>query len=185
MSKVKLNLIAAACENMGIGVNGTLPWRLKKEMAFFNKMTTKVKDPAKTNAIIMGRKTWDSIPNQFRPLNKRVNIVLTSQVNSLKENVSEEVIVVPSLDEAIEYINGRPDIESTWVIGGSYVYKAAIEHPNCDKIYLTEIQNTFNCDIFFPNIDKQKFHLIEEDGVPTEKQTEGDISYYFRIYKRL
>ncbi|XP_045457647.1 dihydrofolate reductase [Melitaea cinxia] len=185
MSKVKLNLIAAACENMGIGFNGTLPWRLKKEMAYFTEMTTKVKDPAKKNAVIMGRKTWDSIPNKYRPMSDRANIVLTSQVNALKENVPEEVIVVSSLDEAIEYIKGCPDIESTWVIGGSYIYKAAIDHPNCDKIYLTEIKKSFNCDTFFPNIDKQKFQLIEEEGVPTEKQTEGDISYYFRIYKHI
>ncbi|CAB3241669.1 unnamed protein product [Arctia plantaginis] len=185
MSNVKLNLIAAACENMGIGVNGTLPWRLKKEMAYFTTMTTKVKDPSKMNAIIMGRKSWDSIPPKFQPLSNRLNIVLTHQVDTIKEKVPEDVVVVSGLDEAIKHIEGRQDIESTWVIGGSAIYQAAMSHPNCGKIYLTEIQKSYDCDTFFPNIDKQQFHLVDEEDIPEERQMEGDISYYFRVYKKL
>ncbi|XP_023946094.2 dihydrofolate reductase [Bicyclus anynana] len=185
MSKVKLNLIAAACENMGIGANGTLPWKLKTEMAYFTTMTTKVSDDNKTNAVIMGRRTWDCIPVKYRPLINRVNIVLTHQVDAIKEKAPDGVIVVPSLDEAISYIESRDDIESTWVIGGSSIYKAAMEHPNCGKIYLTEIQKSFTCDTFFPNIDKQQFHLVDEEEVPGERQVEGDISYFFRVYRRL
>ncbi|XP_050359102.1 dihydrofolate reductase [Nymphalis io] len=185
MSKVKLNLIAAACENMGIGINGSLPWRLKNEMLYFTNMTTKVKDSTKINAVIMGRKTWDSIPTKYRPLNNRINIVLTRQVDTVKKDTPDDVIVLPGLDEAISYINGREDIESSWVIGGSFIYKAAMEHPNCDKIYLTEIQKNFECDTFFPTIDRQQFHLVDEEGVPKDRQKEGNIDYYFRVYKRL
>ncbi|XP_061726570.1 dihydrofolate reductase [Cydia pomonella] len=185
MSKVKLNLIVAACENMGIGANGTLPWRLKKEMAYFTTMTTKVSSPDRVNAVIMGRITWDCIPDKYRPLANRVNIVMTRQVDNLNNKVPEGVIVVPSLDEAIKYIDNRPDIESTWVIGGSSIYEAAMAHPNCGKIYLTEIQKSFDCDTFFPNIDKQQFHLVNEEEIPEERQVEGDISYFFRVYKRL
>ncbi|KPJ10890.1 Dihydrofolate reductase [Papilio machaon] len=185
MSKVKLNLIAAACENMGIGVNGTLPWKLKKEMAYFTTMTTKVKDESKLNAVIMGRITWDCIPDKYRPLNNRVNIVMTHHIDEVKAKVPEGVIVVPSLDEAVKYIEGREDIESTWVIGGSSIYKAAMEHENCGKIYLTEIQRSFDCDAFFPNIDKQQFHLVDEEEIPGERQLEGDISYFFRVYRKL
>ncbi|XP_063898217.1 dihydrofolate reductase [Helicoverpa armigera] len=185
MSKVKLHLIAAACDNMGIGVNGALPWRLKKEMAYFTTMTTKVLDPTKVNAVIMGRRTWDCIPDKYRPLSDRVNIVLTHNVESVKENVPEGVVVVPGLDEAVKYIESREDIESSWVIGGSSIYRAAMTHPNCGKIYLTEIQKSFDCDTFFPNIDKQQFHLVDEEEVPGERQEEGNISYYFRVYKKL
>ncbi|KAI8441375.1 hypothetical protein MSG28_014992 [Choristoneura fumiferana] len=185
MSQVKLNLIAAACENMGIGAKGTLPWRLKKEMAYFTTMTTKVSSPSKVNAVIMGRITWDCIPLKYRPLKDRLNIVMTRHVEKVKETVPEGVVVVPGLDEAIKYIDGREDVESTWVIGGSHIYQAAMAHPNCGKIYLTEIQKSFNCDTFFPNIDKQQFHLVDEEEVPEERQVEGDISYYFRVYKRL
>ncbi|XP_011549297.3 dihydrofolate reductase isoform X2 [Plutella xylostella] len=187
MCKTKLNLIAAACENMGIGSNGALPWRLKKEMAYFSTMTIKVKDPSKVNAVIMGRRTWECIPPKYKPLSERVNIVLTHNVDVLKEKVPEGVIVVASIDEAISYIEGREDIESTWVIGGSSIYQAAMEHPNCGKIYLTEIQRSFECDTFFPKIPQEVFKQVQvkEDEIPEEKQTEGDISYYFRVYKML
>ncbi|XP_072937675.1 dihydrofolate reductase [Epargyreus clarus] len=185
MSKIKLNLIAAACENMGIGSNGTLPWKLKKEMSYFTTMTTKVKDPEKINAVIMGRKTWDSIPLKYRPLADRVNVVLTNNVETVMATVPDGVIVVPGLDEAISLVESRPEIESTWVIGGSSIYKAAMNHPSCGKIYLTEIQRSFDCDTFFPNIDKQQFHLVDEEEIPGERQVEGDISYYFRVYRRL
>lgn len=57
-------------------------------MAYFTTMTTKVKDPKKINAVIMGRRTWDCIPEKYRPLSNRVNIVLTHNVNSIKEKVS-------------------------------------------------------------------------------------------------
>lgn len=64
-------------------------------------------------------------------------------------------------------------------------FQAALTHPNCGKIYLTEIQKTFTCDTFFPNIDKQQFQLVNEEDIPEEKQSEGEISYFFRVYKRL
>ncbi|XP_028166390.1 dihydrofolate reductase [Ostrinia furnacalis] len=185
MSKIKLNLIAAACDNMGIGVNGTLPWRLKKEMAYFTTMTSKVNDPQKTNAVIMGRTTWDCIPLKYRPLSGRVNIVLTHHVDKIKAEVPEGVVVMPGLDEAVKYIENRDDIESTWVIGGSSIYKAAMDHPCCGKIYLTEIQKTYKCDTFFPSIDKENYQLMDEEDVSSEKQVEGDITYYFRVYKKL
>ncbi|XP_026316371.1 dihydrofolate reductase-like isoform X3 [Hyposmocoma kahamanoa] len=147
MSKVKLNLIAAACDNMGIGVNGTLPWRLKNEMAYFSKMTSGVTDSSKKNAVIMGRQTYDCIPDKYRPLSGRVNIVLTRSVEELKK-------------------------------------RRSMVHPACDKIYLTEIQKSFECDTFFPSIDHGQFVLVTEDGVPQDLQQEGDTPYYYRIYKK-
>lgn len=76
---LKLYLIAAASENLGIGINGNLPWRLKSEMAFFTHMTSKTKDIKKKNVVVMGRRTWDCIPPKYRPLQGRINIVLTRQ----------------------------------------------------------------------------------------------------------
>ena len=80
--KMKINLIVAACgKSLGIGLNGELPWRLKSEMKYFSETTTKTKDPSKINAVIMGRKTWESIPMKFRPLKNRYNIILSRQAN--------------------------------------------------------------------------------------------------------
>ncbi|XP_047513999.1 dihydrofolate reductase [Pieris napi] len=184
MPKIKLNLIAAACENMGIGVNGTLPWRLKNEMAYFTKMTSVVQDNSRQNAVIMGRVTWDCIPPKYKPLSDRINIVLTRNVDEVKKGVPNGVEVVNNLDEAIKLIESRSDIEAAWVIGGSHIYKAAIEHPNCEKIYLTEIQKKYECDTFFPDFDRKQFQLVNEDGVVSDKHTENGIEYYTRVYKK-
>ncbi|KAJ2938303.1 hypothetical protein O0L34_g13220 [Tuta absoluta] len=185
MSKVKLNLIAAASENMGIGVNGTLPWRLKKEMAYFTSMTTKTSDPNKKNAVIMGRVSWDCIPDKFRPLVNRVNIVLTRNVDELKKKVPEGVVVVSGLEGAVQYVDSREDIENAWVIGGAAVYKLALAHPNMCRVYLTEIQKHYECDTFFPKLDLTRFKTVQPDDVPAEKQEENGIQYYFRVYEKV
>ncbi|XP_050679243.1 dihydrofolate reductase-like [Leptidea sinapis] len=187
MSKMKLNLIAAVSENLGIGDCGALPWRLKKEMAYFTSLTTDTKDPSKKNAVIMGRVSWDCIPAKFRPLKDRVNIILTHNVDAIKKKISNEqnVEVAGSLDDALKMIEARYDIETTWVIGGSHIYKLGLEHPNCHRVYLTEIKRTFTCDTFFPVMDKSKFKCVDVDGVSSEKQVENGIEYYFKVYEKL
>ena len=95
----EFNLIVAACENMGIGVNGSLPWRLRKEMKYFATMTKRTENPEKRNAVIMGRKTWESIPQKFRPLAGRINVVLTRQEGYQAGN--NDVIVCKSLQVSI------------------------------------------------------------------------------------
>lgn len=85
MTSPKLTLIVACTASNGIGKNGNLPWRLSKEMGYFARVTTST--PAnKRNAVIMGRKTWESIPDKFRPLKERINIVVTSR--DLSESVA-------------------------------------------------------------------------------------------------
>lgn len=73
---LELTLIAAATLTNGIGINGGLPWRLPKEMAYFAKATTTAPQRA-TNAVIMGRKSWESIPLKYRPLPQRFNVVVS------------------------------------------------------------------------------------------------------------
>ncbi|KAL4721336.1 hypothetical protein ACJJTC_008783 [Scirpophaga incertulas] len=97
-------------------------------MAYFTTMTKAVKDPSKVNAVLMGRVTWDCIPLKYRPLCGRVNIVITHHVENVKPKVPEGVIVVGGLQEAIDYVNSRQDIENTWVIGGSAVYKVRTDN---------------------------------------------------------
>ena len=87
---MKFNLIVAVCgKSFGIGNNGQLPWRLKSEMKHFASTTTTTKDTSKRNAVIMGRKTWDSIPRKFRPLKNRLNLVLSRQ-NDISLQDSEQ-----------------------------------------------------------------------------------------------
>lgn len=70
-------LVVAATRKLGIGKGGTMPWRLPSDMAYFKALTSATADPSKANAVVMGRKTWESIPPKFRPLRGRVNVVLT------------------------------------------------------------------------------------------------------------
>ena len=81
-------VVAATKDEMGIGLDGALPWRLPKDMAYFKSITSQVDEPGARNAVVMGRKTWESIPAKFRPLPGRLNVVL-SKSGALVEAGSE------------------------------------------------------------------------------------------------
>ncbi|XP_003704189.2 dihydrofolate reductase [Megachile rotundata] len=179
---MSLNLIAAACEGMGIGVKGTLPWKLKSEMAFFTSMTTKTKDPNKKNVVLMGRRTWECIPSKYRPLQNRINIVLTSK----NLDYGNEAIACKSIPHALETISKeslKDQVESIWVIGGSSVYKAAMESPNFSRLYLTRIKKHFDCDTFFPTIPNN-FVLVHDPTIPQGIQEENGIQFVYEVYQK-
>ena len=77
---MNFSLVVATDLNRGIGLKGDLPWRLKGDLAYFRDLTSKTLDPNKKNVVIMGRTTWDSIPEKFRPLPNRLNIVLSNRL---------------------------------------------------------------------------------------------------------
>lgn len=180
----RLNLIVAACNNNGIGKNGQLPWNLRKDMDHFRKITTQTKDPEKKNAVIMGRKTWFSIPEKFRPLKGRVNVVLSRE---LKE-VPEGVYISRSLPEALELLRGesfRDKIENINIIGGSSVYEEAVTTCDC-RIYLTRVLADLDCDTFLPEIKDTVFRKIENPpNISTELQEENDLKFRFEVYDKV
>lgn len=180
----EVSLIAAACESLGIGYRGDLPWKLKNEMAYFNRMTTNTKNPDKQNAVIMGRKTWFSIPPKRRPLPRRINVVISREMKEIPEGAD---YLAHSIDEAVRLLTTSPKadkIERLWVIGGSGIYKAAIESLMCHRIYLTRIMAKFDCDTFFPEISTDKFLLVTDPDVSDEIQEESGIKYKFEVYER-
>ena len=75
--QLTFQLVVAATRKLGIGKHGSMPWKLPGDMAYFKELTSKTADSSKQNAVIMGRKTWESIPLKFRPLPGRINVVLT------------------------------------------------------------------------------------------------------------
>ena len=112
---IPLKLITATCEGNGIGINNDLPWRLQREMAYFTRMTTTTVDDRKQNAMIMGRRTWESTPACERPLPGRISIVLSSLPKS-EIGGAEDVLVCSNFDEAVEIVESLMDkIESCWV----------------------------------------------------------------------
>lgn len=131
------SIIVAMSKSGGIGVNGKLPWRLKTDMEYF-KTVTIGPQPAtdgRVNAVIMGRKTWESIPERFRPLSGRENYVLSKTLDHAA--MPEGAHVCSSLDAALEECTLNDKIRDIFVIGGQQVYENAIWMNQFAYLYLT------------------------------------------------
>ncbi|XP_023556741.1 dihydrofolate reductase isoform X1 [Octodon degus] len=142
-------------------------------------------EKGKQNLVVMGRKTWFSIPEKNRPLKDRINIVLSRE---LKEPPQGAHFLAPSLDDALKLIE-QPELASkvdlVWVVGGSAVYKEAMDRPGHVKLFLTRIMQEFESDTFFPEIDLKKYRLLPKyPGVLSEVQEEKGIQYKFEVYEK-
>lgn len=171
--KHPIYIIVAMDEKRGIGKNGALPWKLKKEMKYFADTTTKTEDPHKQNLVIMGRTTWESLPEAYRPLPRRKNVVLTHN----EDYQADGATVVHSIEEAIDQADSN--IESIFILGGAKVFQEMINDPVLDGLYITHIHSVFHCDVFFPQIP-QSFSNHQQIG----EEMEGDLSYKYLLYKR-
>lgn len=180
----KVNSIVACSLNNGIGKNGDLPWRLTKEMKHFSKITTTTSDPSKQNAIVMGRKTWLSIPARRRPLVNRMNIVLSRTMKLDSASSNQPHSIFGNLKEAIDFLNKQEQIEQIFVIGGEQVYKSVLDSKLCDRIYLTRILKDVDCDAYFPVIDQNEFNRIQTDEVAVGVQEENGLEYEYLVYER-
>ncbi|KAJ8414871.1 hypothetical protein AAFF_G00023940 [Aldrovandia affinis] len=182
-----LNCIIAVCPNMGIGNNGNLPWhptRLNNELKYFQTMTMTPSVEGRQNVVIMGRKTWLSIPAENRPLKNRINIVLSRQ---LKEAPAGAHHLAPDFSSALRLLDTAEmaeQVDQVWVIGGSSVYKEVMEGPGCMRLFVTWVLQQFDCDTFLPPIHPDKFRLLSEfPGIPAEIQEENGIQYKFEVYE--
>jgi len=173
---MKFTIIAAADEKMGIGIGNRLPWRLKGDLKYFSDVTTDA-EPGKMNAVIMGRKTWESLPEAHRPLKGRINVVLSRSEMDLPDGV----IWGSSIEDAMEKLDKRGGVNKVFVIGGASIYAQAINHPDCEMIYLTEVKGEFNCDAFFPHIPDGVFKKVSDSS----DEEENGIKYRFAVYKRV
>ena len=169
------NIIVATDNKGGIGLNGSIPWHLPEDMSYFRKITTQVEsDPyfEFINMVVMGRKTWESIPEKYKPLPKRLNVILTKdEPNKISHYGHELVRVISNFEQIFEesILNGNGNgngntpenkekdkdikplkINQIFIIGGTNVYQQAILSPYCRFVYITEIYKDFKCDTFFP-----------------------------------
>lgn len=163
-----VSLIAALAENRTIGKNNDLPWHLPDDMKFFMETT-------KDHHVIMGRKNYDSIPQKFRPLPKRTNIVVTRQ----KDFQAPGCVVVNSITEglALAKKNNEPEV---FIIGGADIYKQSM--PEADRLYLTEIKATIEGDTFFPEFDKKNWkETMRQSHAADERHV---YAFDFVIYER-
>lgn len=173
-------VVAISRPEMGIGKNGSIPWKLKKDIQFFKEITSFCPTAGKRNAVIMGKNTWFSIPEKFRPLSNRLNIVVSSTMSS--EGLSDDVVVLNSFSKAIEHANMDTSIMKVFVIGGERLYKEAIESCYCSKLYVTQVLQSFpDVDAHFPQISALDYRLSSCGPI----QNEDGIQYRFTEFERI
>jgi dihydrofolate reductase/thymidylate synthase len=181
MSATKLSIIASATiDTRGIGINGIIPWKIQDDLNFFRNMTMSTMDNNKFNAVVMGRKTWESIPLNYRPLQRRINIILSKSMDPtyIKD---WNVTVESSFYDCICRLQQDKKIEHIYVIGGSELYRDAMKLDICETIYMTWIKNNVKCDTFFPTINENNFKV--ETTTDWKEQTDG-MCYQFCSYVR-
>ncbi|ADM10868.1 dihydrofolate reductase [Encephalitozoon intestinalis ATCC 50506] len=199
-------LIVALAANQGIGRHGKLPWKhpLKTDMAWFRILSQSVPilspdhislSPSKSNVVVMGRKTWHSIPSRFRPLQNRINVVLSR--SSLPH--SQNTFFIPSF-AALDHLP-LPPSPATFVIGGHDIYALAIQTGRVQAMFVTEVHESPECDVFFPQVDWSSYQkrditrdvarlvdttLVDAFYIPEENIfNEGGISFKMFIYTKL
>lgn len=149
----RVNLIFARASNGVIGKDNALPWHLPEDMAHFRKLTSGA-------PVIMGRKTWDSLPAKFRPLPNRVNIVVTRQGDWSASGAER----VGSLTEAIAAAE-KLSAPEVWVMGGAQIYVGAEQF--AQRAIITEIHQDFEGDAFAPTFGSEWRETSRESQVST------------------
>ncbi|XP_047327741.1 bifunctional dihydrofolate reductase-thymidylate synthase-like [Impatiens glandulifera] len=176
-------VVVAATKEMGIGKNGKLPWNLPSDLRFFKEITVTASSE-KMNAVVMGRKTWESIPTKYRPLPGRLNVVLTTRGGSYDIVTSEDVVKCGSLPTALNFLaesSISSKIERVFVIGGGEVLREALNAPECEAIHMTKIESNIECDTFIPPVDLSAF----QPWYSSSTLVENDISFRFVTYVRM
>ncbi len=172
-------VVAVDLEN-GIGIDGRLPWRLPGDIKYFKELTIGATGRGSQNAVIMGRKTWESIPEKFRPLPERLNVVLT---RNAALSFPKGVLKAEGLESALKTLNAKVsagEIESVFVIGGGEIFRESIKNPLCQKLYVTHILKKFDCDTFFPHFQS---HFKQISTLP--RASENGLEYHFAVYEWL
>ncbi|XP_020088159.1 putative bifunctional dihydrofolate reductase-thymidylate synthase [Ananas comosus] len=176
-------VVVAATQKLGIGKDGELPWKLPSDLKFFKEVTTTTSDPVKKNAVIMGRKTWESIPLKEKPLRNRFNIVLTRS-GRFDIATEENVVTCASMTSALRMMASAPfclTIEKVFVIGGGEVLRDALNAPGCEAIHLTNIETNIECDTFIPPVDLSVFHPWYSSFPLVENNTKYSFVTFVRV----
>ena len=161
---MRVSLVAAVARNGVIGRDGVLPWHLPEDMARFRELTT-------GHPVVMGRRTWESLPDRFRPLPGRRNVVVTRNAEWGAEGAER----AGSLDDALDLLAGAPQV---FVVGGAELFASAL--PLADELLLTEIDAEAEGDTFFPRYDEAAF----EEASREPRSSADGTPFSFVTYRR-
>lgn len=146
------DIVVAADAAWGFGHAGGLPWpKLRGDLQHFRQLTSAA-SPGRRNAVIMGRRTWQSAEVAGRPLPGRLNLVVTRGALTVPDGVG----VAPSLDAALAAA-AAADAQATFLLGGAELIRAALDHPALGAIYLTRVAGAFPADVHLPDLDALGF----------------------------
>jgi dihydrofolate reductase len=162
---VIVSLIAALDEQGGIGKDGRLPWRLRADLRRFKQVTM-------GHAVIMGRKTQQSIG---RALPGRTNIVITRRASFH----ALDFLVARSLEQALGIAREHEETEA-FVIGGGEIYALAL--PHAERLYLTRLHATVDCDTFFPEVDWSQWRQVQSSQHPADE--DNQVPSTFQVWER-
>ncbi len=163
--KPNLSIIVAIAQNGAIGKDNDLLWHLSGDLKRFKQLTT-------GHPVVMGRKTWDSLPK--RPLPKRQNIVMTNNPDFAADGAT----VVHSVNDLFNVLKDCDD--EVFVMGGAAIYKALL--PFCRRLYITRVYRDYEADVYFPTIDMSEFTLVSL-GEPLQDEESG-LDFAYEEYER-
>ncbi|XP_058501506.1 zgc:153031 [Solea solea] len=186
VQKKPVRVIAAVCNDMGMGKDGKMPWNLPNEFQYFMNTVTRVSRPGKMNMMVWGKLCWFSHPESTFPLSNVLHVVLSSTLSSTPNHAH---FLSDDFDGAVRLASEPPLadlIETIWVVGGTQVYKDALSHPWCDLVFLTDVMANFDCDVFFPEFDRELFEIQERfPNVPSDVQEENNVKYKWQVFKKV
>ena len=159
-----ISIIVAVSEDWGIGKDNELLWHISEDLKRFKRLTT-------GNTVIMGKKTWESLPR--RPLPGRKNIVLT---DNPKESI-ENSVTAYSINDALSKCDPG---EQVFIIGGGSIYRQFM--PIADRLFITHVHKKAPADIYFPEIDRSIWEIIEKEEFKTDES--NSIPYTYTVYER-
>jgi len=153
---VSFDVVVAADLAWGIGKRNALPWpKLRGDLAHFKRVTSDAPE-GQRNAVVMGRKTWESAEVAGRPLPRRLNVVVTRAELAMPEGA----VIARSLDEAVAVAG----VANVFVVGGAELFRAAFVHPALRWVYLTRVAGRFDCEVAIPDLDAAGFQRVAWDG---------------------
>ena len=167
---MKTSLIVAMDANRGIGKNNDLMWHLPKDMKFF-------KDTTQGQIVVMGRKNYDSIPEKYRPLPNRLNVILTRN----KDFKAPNCLVFHSLNACLDYFK-EETLRTVFIIGGGEIYRMALDSNVIDEMFITHVHQNYDAETFFPVFQEENWEsriVFEQD-----KDAQHESAFTVMHYKR-
>jgi dihydrofolate reductase len=161
---MKVSLIVAMDMERGIGRNNDLMWHLPDDMQFFKETT-------QDHIVVMGRKNYDSIPEKYRPLPRRENVVLTRNASFKAENCR----VFNALEDCLQAYKDETD-RTVFIIGGGEIYRLALEQNIVDEMYITHVNKTYGADTFFPDFDLRNWAVTTLMEHPKDDKHDASFS---------